>query len=69
MKYINSTALLIAILALASCAGSGSTQGAYAPPANPAENVSAILRINLALSEGFRLTAVEGVPVLVGPQR
>ena len=58
------TSLLIVLLALSGCSTS-QEQGPY----GPAENIPSNLRmVNEALA-GYRLMAIDDLPVLVGPQR
>jgi uncharacterized protein YceK len=62
---MRSTSLLIVLLALSGCSTS-QEQGPY----GPAENITSNLRmVNEALASKWSLTALGGVPVLVGPQR
>jgi len=65
---MRSTSLLIVLLGLSGCSTSQDTKGV-----SPAENIpsysAGIAEINAELASKWSLTALEGVPVLVGPQR
>lgn len=68
MGGVASTALVVGCLALSGCA-SHQEQGPYGPAENIPVIYADVAEINAELASKWSLTALDGIPTLVGPQR